>query len=327
MRHAPSPTVSSGASPMMVVSRHQPIERRPQRWDGTLARGISSRDAPPLPQTELTALVRRALEEDVGSGDVTTEATVAADARARATIAQKAPGVIYGLDAAEAAFALLDPAARCERLVEEGVWREEGGPVLAWRAPRARCSPRSAPRSTSSLTSPASPRWPRARRARWREPGRGCSTRARPPRGCARWRRPRWRRAGRTTIARGSYDAILIKENHIAAAGGIAQAVARARAAAPGWRRRSRWRCATPRRSSRRSPRAPRACCWTTWTTPQLRAAVAQVAGRAQLEASGGVTLQTLRERAETGVEWISMGALTHSAPALDLSLTLEALP
>jgi nicotinate-nucleotide pyrophosphorylase (carboxylating) len=59
----------------------------------------------------------------------------------------------------------------------------------------------------------------------------------------------------------------------------------------------------------------------------QLREAVALVAGRAQLEASGGVTLQTLRERAETGVEWISMGALTHSAPALDLSMILEALP
>jgi nicotinate-nucleotide pyrophosphorylase (carboxylating) len=56
----------------------------------------------------------------------------------------------------------------------------------------------------------------------------------------------------------------------------------------------------------------------------QLRAAVAQVAGRAQLEASGGVTLQTLRARAETGVDWVSMGALTHSAPALDLSLILE---
>jgi nicotinate-nucleotide pyrophosphorylase (carboxylating) len=59
----------------------------------------------------------------------------------------------------------------------------------------------------------------------------------------------------------------------------------------------------------------------------QLRAAVAQVAGRSELEASGGVTLQTLRAVAETGVEWISLGALTHSAPALDLSLTLEALP
>ncbi len=62
-------------------------------------------------------------------------------------------------------------------------------------------------------------------------------------------------------------------------------------------------------------------------TDDELRAAVAQVAGRARLEASGGVTLQTLRSRAETGVEWISMGALTHSAPALDLSLAMESLP
>jgi nicotinate-nucleotide pyrophosphorylase (carboxylating) len=59
----------------------------------------------------------------------------------------------------------------------------------------------------------------------------------------------------------------------------------------------------------------------------QLRAAVAQVGGRARLEASGGVTLQTLRTRAQAGIEWISMGALTHSAPALDLSLTMESLP
>jgi nicotinate-nucleotide pyrophosphorylase (carboxylating) len=59
----------------------------------------------------------------------------------------------------------------------------------------------------------------------------------------------------------------------------------------------------------------------------ELRAAVAQVAGRAELEASGGVTLDTLQARAQTGVEWVSMGVLTHSAPALDLSLILEVLP
>jgi nicotinate-nucleotide pyrophosphorylase (carboxylating) len=78
----------------------------------------------------LSALVRLALEEDVGSGDVTTDATVAPGARALARIAQKAPGTIFGLDAAEAVFAQLDGDARCERLVEEGVWREGGGPVM-----------------------------------------------------------------------------------------------------------------------------------------------------------------------------------------------------
>ncbi|HEV3053158.1 MAG TPA: nicotinate-nucleotide diphosphorylase (carboxylating), partial [Solirubrobacteraceae bacterium] len=75
--------------------------------------------------------VASALAEDVGVGDVTTAATVPEDARARAVITQKAPGVIYGLDAAEEAFRQLDPDATFDRLVDEGIWREEGGPVLA----------------------------------------------------------------------------------------------------------------------------------------------------------------------------------------------------
>src|SRR4051794_41191914 len=75
-------------------------------------------------------LVERALAEDVGSGDVTTEATVPAEARARATIRQKAPGVVYGLDVVEAVFRRLDPQVDVERLAEEGVWRDGGGPVL-----------------------------------------------------------------------------------------------------------------------------------------------------------------------------------------------------
>ena len=122
----------------------------------------------------------------------------------------------------------------------------------------------------------------------------------------------------------GLYDAILIKENHIAAAGGLAEAVARARHASPSSPARSRWRCAIPRRSKRRLQRERRACCWTTWTMTSSAPRSPRSRARASLEASGGVTLQTLRARAQTGVEWISMGALTHSAPALDLSLILE---
>ncbi|MGO9448481.1 MAG: nicotinate-nucleotide diphosphorylase, partial [Solirubrobacteraceae bacterium] len=78
---------------------------------------------------DLAVLVDWALAEDVGTGDVTTDATVSPEAHARVGIVQKEPGTIYGLDAAEAVFTQLDPDARCERLVEEGVWRE-GGPVL-----------------------------------------------------------------------------------------------------------------------------------------------------------------------------------------------------
>src|SRR3954447_17718483 len=78
---------------------------------------------------DLDAIVRRALEEDVGAGDVTTRATVPAGAPARARITQNQPGVLFGLDAAEATFRRLDPGVRIERLAVEGEWRE-GGPVL-----------------------------------------------------------------------------------------------------------------------------------------------------------------------------------------------------
>src|SRR5271155_5971315 len=80
---------------------------------------------------EETELVRAALEEDIGTGDVTTAATVPELAAARALITQKAPGVIYGLQSAETVFALLDPDARFDRLPGGGGWGEHGGPVLA----------------------------------------------------------------------------------------------------------------------------------------------------------------------------------------------------
>src|SRR5205085_1505557 len=125
----------------------------------------------------------------------------------------------------------------------------------------------------------------------------------------------------------GLYDAILIKENHIAAAGGIPAAIERARKAAP----ELAGRLEVEVRDTDEIEQALRAgaprLLLDNMDPARLRAAVAQVAGRAELEASGGVGLETLRAVAETGVEWISMGALTHSAPALDLSLTLEVLP
>ena len=123
----------------------------------------------------------------------------------------------------------------------------------------------------------------------------------------------------------GLYDAILIKENHIAIAGGVAKAIRRA---PPAPSARSRSSAATPARSPPRWPPAPSACCSTTWTPKQLSAAVAargEHGGGAELEASGGVTLKNVAKIAETGVDFISVGALTHSAPALDFSLLVDA--
>jgi nicotinate-nucleotide pyrophosphorylase (carboxylating) len=272
---------------------------------------------------ELTALVRRALDEDVGAGDVTTDATVAADARARATITQKAPGVIYGLDAAEAVFEQLDPAARCERLVEEGLWREQGGPVLAIEglARALLTGERTALNFLGHLSGVATSA-ARAARSVEGTAARVLDTRKTTP-GLRTLEKAAVAAGGAQNHRAGLYDAILIKENHIAAAGGIAQAVARARAAAPELAGTLEVEVRDAEEIEQALAAGAPRLLLDNMDDAQFRAAVVQVGGRAQLEASGGVTLQTLRERAETGVEWISMGAITHSAPALDLSLIL----
>jgi nicotinate-nucleotide pyrophosphorylase (carboxylating) len=272
---------------------------------------------------QLKALVRQALDEDVGAGDVTTSATVAAGDRARATITQKAPGVIYGLDAAEAVFEQLDPAVRCERLVEEGLWREQGGPVLAieGRARALLTGERTALNFLVHLSGVATSA-ARAARAVAGTAAQVLDTRKTTP-GLRALEKAAVAAGGARNHRAGLYDAILIKENHIAAAGGIAQAVERARAAAPELAGTLEVEVRDAEEIEQALAAGAPRLLLDNMDDAEIRAAVAQVAGRAQLEASGGVTLQTLRKRAETGVEWISMGALTHSAPALDLSLIL----
>ena len=273
---------------------------------------------------ELTELARRALAEDVGAGDVTTSATVAADARARALITQKAPGTIFGLDAAEACFALLDPDVRFERLAKEGSWREEGGPVLSIEgaAGALLTGERTALNFLGRLSGIATLA---ARFVREVE-GTGTvvlDTRKTTP-GLRALEKAAVVAGGASNHRVGLFDAILIKENHIAAAGGIAQAVARVREVAPVL-------AATLEVEVRRveeidqalAAAAPRLLL-DNMSVAELSAAVAHVGGRAKLEASGNVTLQNIRERAQTGVNFISVGTLTHSAPALDLSLILE---
>jgi nicotinate-nucleotide pyrophosphorylase (carboxylating) len=272
-------------------------------------------------------LVRAALAEDVSTGDVTTMATVAADARADALITQKAPGAIYGLDVAEAVFAALDPEVRCERLVQEGVWREQGGPVLSisGRARALLTGERTALNFLTHLSGVAT----LAARAAREVQGTGAKvldTRKTTP-GLRMLEKAAVAAGGASNHRVGLFDAILIKENHIAAAGGIAEAIERARAAAPELAGTLEVEVRNPREIEEAlAARAPRLLL-DNMDERQLRAAVAQVGGRAELEASGGVSLETLRELADTGIEWVSMGALTHSAPALDLSLIMEARP
>jgi nicotinate-nucleotide pyrophosphorylase (carboxylating) len=276
---------------------------------------------------DLAELIEKALQEDVGSGDVTTEATIAADARARALITQKAPGAIYGLRAAELVFTSLDPDAGVELLVAEGIWREQGGPVLAvvGTARALLTAERTALNFLARLSGIATLA-ALAARAVQGTGARVLDTRKTTP-GLRALEKQAVAAGGAVNHRVGLYDAILIKENHIAAAGGIAQAVERARAAAPALASTLEVEVRDPAEIDEALAAGAPRLLLDNMDEEQLRAAVAQVDGRAQLEASGGVTLQTLRAVAETGVEWISMGALTHSAPALDLSLTLEALP
>ncbi|HTA06112.1 MAG TPA: carboxylating nicotinate-nucleotide diphosphorylase, partial [Solirubrobacteraceae bacterium] len=267
---------------------------------------------------------RRALDEDVGPGDVTTIATVADDARAQALITQKAPGAIYGLDVAVTAFTLLDPHAESVRLVEEGVWREQGGPVLSveGQAQALLTAERTALNFLTHLSGVASMAAVAARAVEGTG-ARVLDTRKTTP-GLRMLEKAAVAAGGASNHRVGLFDAILIKENHIAAAGGIAAAVRRARAASPGLAATLEVEVCNPQEIEEAlAVGAPRLLL-DNMDGQQLRAAVVQVAGRAELEASGGVTLATLRSVAETGVNWVSMGALTHSAPALDLSLILE---
>jgi len=275
---------------------------------------------------ELTALVRRALEEDIGGGDVTTRATVQDGARARALITQKQPGVIFGLQPAGLAFTLLDSGVEVRAEVAEGVWRE-GGPVMALQgsARALLAGERTALNFLAHLSGVATMA---ARAARELE-GTGAKvldTRKTTP-GLRVLEKAAVLAGGASNHRVGLYDAILIKENHIAAAGGVAAAVERARAAAPELAGALEVEVRDAQEIEQALAAGAPRLLLDNMDEAQLRAAVAQVAGRAELEASGGVTLGTLRAVAETGVEWISVGAITHSAPALDLSLKLTALP
>jgi nicotinate-nucleotide pyrophosphorylase (carboxylating) len=277
--------------------------------------------------SDTAALVRAALAEDVGAGDVTTLATVDEQARASALITQKAPGVIYGLEAAEATFALLDADASFERLVAEGEWREDGGPVLSieGRARALLTGERTALNFLAHLSGVASMAARAAREVRGTG-ARVLDTRKTIP-GLRALEKAAVAAGGASNHRAGLYDAILIKENHIAAAGGIARAIERARAAAPELADTLEVEVRDAREIDEALAAGAPRLLLDNMDEARLRAAVAQVAGRAELEASGGVSLRTLRSVAETGIEWVSMGALTHSAPALDLSLIMEARP
>jgi nicotinate-nucleotide pyrophosphorylase (carboxylating) len=272
----------------------------------------------------LDEVVARALAEDLGEGDVTVQATVPPGARARATITQKAPGVLFGLDAAEATFRALDPDAQVERLAPQRVWRERGE---ALRVTGDAAALLGAERTALNLLARLSGVATLTARCVHAIEGTGArilDTRKTTP-GLRALEKAAVAAGGGVNHRFGLFDMVLIKENHAAMAGGVGPAVRAARKHFPDLPLEVECRTLKEVREALEAG-APRLLL-DNMAPGMLRAVALEVAGRAELEASGGVTLETLRAHADTGVDFVSVGALTHSPPALDLSLILEPLP
>ena len=278
---------------------------------------------------ELRDLVARALAEDLGAGDITSEAVVPADAIAKARIVQKQPGVVFGLEVAAEAFAQAG-ADGFEELQAEGVWRESVPADVALASGPARAllaAERTALNLLCHLSGVAT------LTARFVDAVREAETTILDTRKTT----PGLRALEKAAVAAGGgrnhrlglYDGVLIKENHLALSGGLAEAVRRAREAEP--EREVEVECRNAEDVEAALGTGAERLLLDNMTTEELRAAVAarDAGGRAHgpvatLEASGGIGLDNVAEVAATGVDFISVGALTHSASALDLSMLLE---
>jgi nicotinate-nucleotide pyrophosphorylase (carboxylating) len=269
-------------------------------------------------------LVARALLEDLGPGDVTAEAVVPEDATGRATITQKAPGVLFGIDVAAEVFRQAG-GGELEAVAAESEWRGKVPAEVARVAGPARAllaAERTALNLLGHLSGVATLT---ARFVRAVE-GTGAKildTRKTTP-GLRALEKAAVAAGGGTNHRMGLYDAILIKENHAALAGGVGAAVTQAREVKPGLPVEVECRDLDEVRQGAEAG-ADRLLL-DNMSLAELREAVAAARGSngPELEASGAVTLESVAEIAATGVDFVSVGALTHSAPALDLSLTLE---
>lgn len=269
--------------------------------------------------------VSAALAEDFGrAGDITSQATIPATAQAKAVIAaRKQAGVLAGLDLARKAFELVDPTLRFEALAADGDAFAPGA-VLARIEGRAR-GILSAERvalnflgrlcGVATLTAHYAEAIAHTR-------AKICCTRKTTP-GLRAFEKYAVRCGGGMNHRFGLDDAVLIKDNHIAVAGGVAPAL-RAAKAFVGHLVKVEIEVDTLDQLREVLAEGADVVLLDNMTPAQLREAVALIGGRMKAEASGGIHLGTAREIAETGVDLISSGALTHSAPVLDLGLDIE---
>jgi len=268
----------------------------------------------------LEPIVRAALAEDVGSGDVTTNAVVSAEARCRAELVLEEPGVVCGVPAASAVFAALDSGLRLEPLLDEGE-RVSGVPARVARIEGSARAVLTGERTALNLFGRLSGIATLTARYVDLVEGTGVEildTRKTTP-GLRALERYAVRTGGGRNHRFGLHDAVLLKENHLRIAGGIGPAVAALRNGRP-----VEVEAETLDDVAEALAAGADRILLDNMTPEQVRQAVDLVDGRAQLEASGGVSLATVRAYAETGVDFISVGALTHSARSLRVSLEVE---
>ena len=289
----------------------------------------SKRPLDAAPSTAWQAIVDLALAEDIGTGDVTSWATVPAATRARGAILARAPGVISGLDVAAAVFARVDPTVEFRPLAADGQRIAPGDPLadVAGPAFSLLAAERVALNLLQRLSGVAT------LTARYVDAiavtrARVVDTRKTTP-GLRLLEKAAVRHGGGHNHRFGLADGVLIKDNHLAAVGGperVARAIRSARELAP-HTLRIEIEVTTLDELRQAIEAAADVVLLDNMDVPTLRRAVQLAGGRAVLEASGGITLDTVLAVAETGVDLISVGALTHSAPALDLSLEFDLEP
>jgi nicotinate-nucleotide pyrophosphorylase (carboxylating) len=280
-----------------------------------------------LTQVEIRRAVRAALAEDIGSGDVTTLATVPAAARSAAGMNARESLVVAGLEFAEMAFRQLAPKIQIKRFCRDGQRLKAGDPLLKISgSSRAILSAeRVALNFVQRLSGVATAT------AQFADAIKGTKAKILDTRKTT----PGWRRFEKFAVACGGgknhriglFDLVLIKDNHLAALrnekpDAIAAAVARARKKFP--KLKVEVEADTLTQVAQAADAGADIILLDNMTTVQLRQAVKIIRGRAKTEASGGVNLKTIRSIAETGVDFISVGALTHSARAVDIGLDFE---
>ena len=278
----------------------------------------------PLRQEVLSDTVRTALHEDGAFNDITTIATVVSDRRSRATLVARESGVVCGVPLALESFRLLDPKAAIRVDREDGTRVRAGDPVLfvtghargLLSAERVALNYMQRLSGIATLTS------------RYVDAVRGTKAKILDTRKTT----PGWRQLEKYAVRAGGgtnhrmdlATGVLIKDNHLAALDGdIGKAVSRSRALAPK-DMPIEVECDSIEQVDRAAAAGADVILLDNMSLEQMTECVRLVNGRAILEASGGVSLGSVRRIAETGVDWISVGALTHSAPSMDLALDFE---